>query len=96
MTPSPEYVRKAMLASEMKTLAEKGCGNCYAQDCNWPECSPKAKALKEEMTAKPAPLRDSPPCNPHPDAPHGFDRNASHSAGRYVCDCEGWVDWSAA
>lgn len=36
-------------------------------------------------------------CNPHPDAPHGFDRNASHSAGRYVCDCEGWIqDWSAA
>ena len=30
-------------------------------------------------------------CNPHPDAPHGFSRNASHSAGRYVCDCEGWV-----
>lgn len=30
------------------------------------------------------------PCNPHPDAPHGFNRNASHSLGRYVCDCEGW------
>ena len=30
-------------------------------------------------------------CNPHPDAPHGFNRNASHSAGRYVCDCEGWT-----
>ena len=30
------------------------------------------------------------PCNPHPDAPHGFNRNASHDAGRYVCDCEGW------
>lgn len=29
-------------------------------------------------------------CNPHPDAPHGFSRNASHLAGRYVCDCEGW------
>ena len=29
-------------------------------------------------------------CNPHPDAPHGFDRNASHNMGRYVCDCEGW------
>ena len=29
-------------------------------------------------------------CNPHPDAPHGFDRNASHNAGRYVCECEGW------
>lgn len=30
-------------------------------------------------------------CNLHPDAPHGFSRNASHSAGRYVCVCEGWV-----
>ena len=30
------------------------------------------------------------PCNPHPRAPHGFDRDASHSAGRYVCTCEGW------
>ena len=34
---------------------------------------------------------DVPACNPHPDAPHGFDRNASHSAGRYVCECEGWT-----
>ena len=25
-----------------------------------------------------------------PDALHGFDRNGSHSSGRYVCDCEGW------
>ena len=30
------------------------------------------------------------PCSQHPDAPHGFDRNASHNAGRYVCECEGW------
>ena len=29
-------------------------------------------------------------CNEHPDAPHGFMRDASHSAGRYVCECEGW------
>ncbi len=29
-------------------------------------------------------------CNPHPDAPHGFDRNASHDEGRNVCDCERW------
>ena len=29
-------------------------------------------------------------CNQHPDAHHGFDRNASHSANRYVCECEGW------
>jgi len=29
-------------------------------------------------------------CNQHPDAPHGFDRNASHNADRYVCECENW------
>ena len=31
-------------------------------------------------------------CNPHPDAPHGFMRDASHSAGRYVCECEFWEE----
>lgn len=30
------------------------------------------------------------PCSDHPFAPHGFDRNASHNAGRYVCECENW------
>ena len=29
-------------------------------------------------------------CSTHPDAPHGFNRDASHNYGRYVCDCEGW------
>ena len=29
-------------------------------------------------------------CKTHPDAPHGFDRNASHNADRYVCECESW------
>lgn len=29
-------------------------------------------------------------CKTHPDAPHGFSRNASLSEGRYVCDCEYW------
>ena len=29
-------------------------------------------------------------CKPHPNAPHGFMRNASHSEGRYVCECESW------
>jgi hypothetical protein len=29
-------------------------------------------------------------CKTHPDAPHGFLRNASHSEGRYVCECEHW------
>lgn len=29
-------------------------------------------------------------CDTHPDAPHGFDRDASHSAGRYTSLCEAW------
>jgi myosin heavy subunit len=29
-------------------------------------------------------------CKTHPDAPHGFDRNGSHSEDRYVCECESW------
>jgi hypothetical protein len=42
--------------------------------------------LKEQLK-----LRDNTPdCKTHPDAPHGFDRNASHSEDRYVCECEGW------
>jgi hypothetical protein len=32
-----------------------------------------------------------PCCSEHPKAPHGFNRNASHTEGRYVCDCEGWT-----
>ena len=31
-------------------------------------------------------------CKTHPDAPHGFSRNASHSEGRYVCECEHWEE----
>ena len=31
-------------------------------------------------------------CKDHPDAPHGFDRNASHNADRYVCECESWEE----
>ena len=29
-------------------------------------------------------------CKDHPDAPHGFDRGASHAMDRYVCECESW------
>jgi hypothetical protein len=31
-------------------------------------------------------------CKTHPDAPHGFLRNASHNADRYVCECEHWEE----
>ena len=29
-------------------------------------------------------------CKDHPMAPHGYLRQASHDAGRYVCECEWW------
>ena len=29
-------------------------------------------------------------CKTHPDAPHGFVRDASHILDRYVCECEFW------
>ena len=35
-------------------------------------------------------LKEEGVCSTHPDAPHGFNRDSSHTAGRYVCDCEGW------
>ena len=31
-------------------------------------------------------------CKTHPDAPHGFMRDASHSAGEYVCECAFWEE----
>lgn len=34
-------------------------------------------------------------CHPHPKAPHGFARQASHSNGRYTCTCEGWDPYEA-
>lgn len=36
-----------------------------------------------------------PKCNPHSKAPHGFAREASHQAGRYVCECEAWDPYEA-
>lgn len=36
-----------------------------------------------------------PKCNPHSKAPHGFAREASHQAGRYVCECESWDPYEA-
>jgi len=53
--------------------------------------SHQAATDKDSLTVAPVALGGEPPCNPHPDAPHGYNRNASHNAGRYVCDCEGWA-----
>lgn len=34
-------------------------------------------------------------CNPHPKAPHGFARSASHANGEYVCECQSWDPYEA-
>lgn len=41
------------------------------------------------------PFNQQPDCNPHPKAPHGFLRNASHTEDRYVCECENWDPYEA-
>ena len=38
------------------------------------------------------PQPKEPQCKTHPDAPHGFCRDASHSEDRYVCECEFWEE----
>jgi hypothetical protein len=50
------------------------------------------KALRDRLAQPepgPVPYVDL-KCKTHPDAPHGFDRNASLSEDRYVCECESW------
>jgi hypothetical protein len=54
----------------------------------------KETALWIWNAAKAEPLQE-PQCNPHPKAPHGFLRNASHNEDRYVCECEGWDPYEA-
>jgi hypothetical protein len=46
-------------------------------------------AMEAAICALPT-RKDDKDCKTHPAAPHGFLRNASHNAGRYVCECEHW------
>lgn len=53
-------------------------------------------AIKEERNAWENKLKEQKSkCNPHPKAPHGFNRNASHANDRYTCECEGWDAYDA-
>lgn len=51
--------------------------------------------LRALLTAQPQ-ASDKVPCKTHPDAPHGFCRNSSHTEGRYVCECEHWEEPQAS
>lgn len=63
------------------------------------ECLPELHSLYQALrlgTLYGVPkMIDEHKCNPHHKAPHGFDRNASHSADRYVCECESWDAYEA-
>jgi hypothetical protein len=68
--------------------------DAYAQQ--WP-FETNRNARKELYAALTEALaqQSEPKCNPHAKAPHGFNRNSSHAADHYVCDCEGWDAWEA-
>lgn len=55
---------------------------------------PRRVAVEDLRAALAEPAQE-PQCNPHPKAPHGFLRNASHTEHRYVCECEGWEPYEA-
>lgn len=80
--PSAKFLCKFL--NEVTPKERNFCGRCgkrLSKDlgsihtCTPPDCY----AIPQETT-----------CSTHPDAPHGFCRDASHSADRYVCECEGW------
>jgi len=56
-----------------------------------PEIMSAIIAIKEALEQP----EQEPKCNPHPKAPHGFNRNASHANDRYTCECESWDAYEA-
>ena len=62
----------------------------HAIDISQERVDETQKSVHENQKYPQESVDETPPCKTHPDAPHGFDRNASHSADRYVCECEGW------
>ncbi len=57
-----------------------------------PALADQPEGIKESWLKESQPVVSEDGCNTHPDAPHGFDRTASHSLGRCVCTCESWSE----
>ena len=82
-------IKDEALKMAIEALAK--CKEAYLAGPNWQKVGYDILD-KSQQACKDA--LETPECNTHPKAPHGFNRNASHSAGRYVCDCEGWqLEW---
>jgi hypothetical protein len=57
---------------------------------DWAKWQPLYPAPVHAIDISQERVDETPECKTDPRAPHGFDRNASHSADRYVCECEFW------
>ena len=83
-----------MTKDEAMKLALKAFEALYVNDYDGYEISKhEAHVVDDAITALRQALEQpeqESDCNPHPDAPHGFNRDASHNLDRYVCECEGW------
>lgn len=84
--------------NDLKTAAqrvvwehERGCWGWPLQEAI---TALRAALADGDNVAPTEPVQDH-PCNPHPKAPHGYLRNASHTEDRYVCECEYWDPYEA-
>ena len=53
---------------------------------DWAKWQPLYPAPVHAIDISQERVDETPECKTDPRAPHGFDRNASHSADRYVCE----------
>ena len=83
-----EAAIEELIASECR----KTCVDCHG-DCSGSPLGRQFYAILGNIRAgKPVEQKAvNTECNQDPRAPHGFMRDASHNAGRYVCECEGWA-----
>jgi hypothetical protein len=91
---SVEAMKQALEALDMACAKYGDVGNMWT---DWPKWDAAATALRQAIKqdalnglAATSREIENVPCKDHPDAPHGFMRDESHSSGRYVCECEAW------
>ena len=86
-TEEPLYTAPPQRKPLTETSAERTLKRLGYTDCG-------GEFWKPPLGATAGPVQE-PQCNPHPKAPHGFLRNASHNEDRYVCECDGWEPYEA-
>lgn len=86
--------------TDLRQAAERVLNDCTDAVSGWQSLAPLVvrraaeESLAELRAALAEPVQDH-PCNPHPKAPHGYLRNASHTEDRYICECEYWDPYEA-